>query len=251
MKVLIVGYGRMGKEIEKILLSRSHEVTARIDPKEAADGSALSSEHASRSDIAIDFSHPSGVWGNIEFYLKHRLSAVIGTTGWEGRREEAERRCVQVEGSLLWGNNFSIGAHLFFYLAAEAARLIRDLPDYDIAVWEAHHNKKADSPSGTALTTAQRILQNLPRKTRLLTTASEGVIDPQTLHVASLRIGAEPGLHEVVLDSPQDQITLRHHARGRQGFAQGAVLAAEWLSGRRGFFSVEDFIHDRYFNSKE
>ncbi len=251
MRALIVGYGRMGKEVEKLLHARSHSVAMRIDPREAADAPSLDAAHVGLSDVAIDFSHPAGVWNNIQFYLRQGLPAVIGTTGWEANREEARQLCEKSGGSLLWGNNFSIGAHLFFFLAGEAARLIEHLPDYDIAVWEAHHNKKADSPSGTALTTAQRILDNLSRKKHLLTTASEGVISPDALHVASVRVGSEPGLHEVILDSPQDQISLRHHARGRQGFAQGAVLAAEWLLGKKGFFRVEDFIQDRYFSPKE
>lgn len=251
MRALIAGYGRMGKEVERALVARGHAVAARVDPHEAADARALSADLVRGADVVIDFSHPSGVWDNIRLYIEAGVPAVIGTTGWEAHREEARQLCLERKGALLWGNNFSIGAHLFFHLAGEAARLIRNLPDYDIGVWECHHNKKADSPSGTALTTAERILRNLDRKSRILTTPPEGPIAPEALHVASVRVGSEPGLHEVVLDSPQDQITLRHHARGRQGFAVGAVAAAEWLLGRTGFYQVEDFIQDRYFSPKK
>jgi len=251
MRVLITGYGRMGKEIEKVLLSRGHQVAVRIDPNEVADVKDLTPEIFSLGDVVIDFSHPSSVWNNIQLYLKSGIAAVIGTTGWDAHRDEAQRLCQDTNGALLWGNNYSIGAHLFFYLVGKVAQLINNLPEYDIGVWECHHNKKADSPSGTALTVAKKIVENLPRKTKFLTTASEGIIAPDTLHVASIRLGSEFGLHEVIVDSPQDQISIRHHARGRQGFATGAVLGAEWLLGKKGFFSVEDFIHDQYFSGKE
>lgn len=247
MKVLLSGYGRMGREVEAILLGRGHTIAARVDPASPdADADRLSPELMQKADMAIDFSHPSAVWGNIQTFLNARLPAVIGTTGWEDKKPEAAALCAEKKTALLWGYNFSVGAHLFFAVIAEAARLVSVLDDYDVALWETHHNKKADSPSGTALTAAERLLAHLPKKKRLLVNASEGVIDPEVLHIGSLRVGSEPGLHEAVFDSLFDTVTVRHHARTRTGFAKGSVLAAEWLQGKTGFFSVDDVFRERF-----
>ncbi len=246
MRILLSGYGKMGREVEKILLERGHSVSSRVDPIVECDSKTLTSKLFVESDIVIDFSHPSSVWQNIQTYLNAGIPSVIGTTGWESHRDEARKLCLEKKGTFLWGSNFSIGAHLFFTLVGEAARIINTIEDYDIALWENHHNQKAESPSGTALTTAKKILDNLPRKTHMMTNRSDSKIDPSALHVASLRVGAEPGLHEVVIDGPADTLRIQHHTRNRSSLAKGSVLAAEWLEGKQGFFSVEDFISERF-----
>ncbi|MEI8094742.1 MAG: 4-hydroxy-tetrahydrodipicolinate reductase [Spirochaetales bacterium] len=247
MKVLIVGYGRMGHEVESALLQRGHQVVARIDRSPGlGDATELSSELLRSADAAIEFSLPEGVVDNIRSYAQAGVPAVIGTTGWEAHREEARAVVEGNKASLVYGSNFSLGAHLFFRLVGQAAAMIQELPEYDILLTEWHHKLKKDSPSGTALTTASRILASLPRKTSLVTDRLDRAIEPHELHVASVRGGSIPGIHQVLLDSVADTVEITHTARSRSGFALGAVLAAEWLTSTRktGFLSVDEFAQE-------
>ncbi len=236
----------MGREIEAVLLRRGHRVTARIDPeRQDADAAECTPEMADEADTAIEFALRSGVAANARFYAEHGLSAVVGTTGWEDTRDEV-KRLVEEKGTLgyIWGANFSIGAHILFALTEKAARIADKLPDYDIMAYELHHGKKKDSPSGTALRIGERILENTDRKKRIITEKLDRRIEADELHIASVRGGSIPGIHTVLLDSPADTIEVRHTARNRSGFALGAVLAAEWVADKKGFFQVEDFIKD-------
>ncbi len=245
MNVLIVGYGGMGREIERILSERGHVVSGRIDPAGGAGvETKMSQKLLEEAEVAIEFAQGAGVVDNARAYAKAGLPAVVGTTGWDDRRAEVKRIVEGEQGTYLWGSNYSIGAHLFFNLVERAAALINAIPEYDIMLMEAHHNRKQDSPSGTALTAAQKILDASERKKRIVDTKLDRRIEPDELHVASLRGGSIPGIHTVLLDSPADTIEIRHSARSRSGFALGAVMAAEWLPGKRGFLSVEDFISD-------
>lgn len=246
MKVIIIGYGRMGKEVEEVLTRRNHVVAARIDPaREEADAPTCTLELARSADVAIEFALADGVYANAEVYAEAGLSAVVGTTGWEERREEV-RRIVEKSGSMgyLWGSNFSIGAHILFALTEKIARIGEKLPDYDIMAYELHHAMKKDSPSGTALRIGEKILSNMNRKKRIVTEKLSRKIEEDELHIASVRGGSIPGIHTVLLDSPADTIEIRHTARSRGGFALGAVLAAEWINDKKGFFEVEEFIKD-------
>ncbi len=246
MKVLIVGYGNMGREIETVLSKRNHEIVARIDPvQEYADGAACTAAWSEEADVAIEFALQSSVLSNARFYADNGLSAVVGTTGWENERE-AVRTIIEEHGTIgyLWGANFSIGAHILFALTEKIAQIGEKLPEYDIMAYELHHSKKKDSPSGTALRLGDKILSNMSRKKRIVTDKLDRRIGEDELHIASVRGGAIPGIHTVLLDSPADTIELRHTARNRSGFALGAVLAAEWIVGKGGFFQVEDFIKD-------
>jgi 4-hydroxy-tetrahydrodipicolinate reductase len=249
MNVLIVGYGRMGHEVEAILQARGHQVSARIDKTPGVgDATELSSEILRSSQAVIEFSLPEGVIDHVRAYAAAGLPAVVGTTGWNDRKADAKTIVEGYQAALIHGNNFSLGAHMFFQLVERAAAMIADLPEYDIMVTEWHHKLKKDSPSGTALTTADRILRNLPRKTEINTGRLDRAIHDKELHVASVRGGSIPGIHEVLLDSVADSIEIKHTARNRQGFALGSVLAAEWLAARpqSGFVDVEEFAR-QYF----
>jgi 4-hydroxy-tetrahydrodipicolinate reductase len=249
MNILIVGYGRMGHEVEAILEARGHRVAARVDSKPgAADATEVSSELLRSAEAVIEFSLPEAVLGHVRQYAAAGLPAVVGTTGWEDLKPEAKTIVEGYQASLIHGNNFSLGAHMFFQLVEKAAAMIADLPEYDIMVTEWHHRLKKDSPSGTALSTADRILRALPRKTEVNSGRIDRAIRDEELHVASVRGGWIPGIHQVMVDSVADTIEVRHTARNRQGFALGSVLAAEWLAARpqAGFLDVEEFAR-QYF----
>jgi len=251
MNVLIMGYGKMGHEMEAVLRERGHRIVARIDEKPGLGDATIPTEkHLTEAEVAIEFSQPPAVVPNAKLYAKAKIPAVVGTTGWKASEEEVKRIVLDAGIAYLRASNFSIGAHLFFALAEEAARMIQSLPQYDVLLYEIHHNQKKDSPSGTALTAADRILHALPRKKRIVTEKLDRKIEPDELHVASVRGGAVPGIHTVLLDSEADTIEITHSARSRKGFALGAVLAAEWIIGKKGFLSVEAFIKDLFLKGR-
>jgi 4-hydroxy-tetrahydrodipicolinate reductase len=245
MRIAIVGYGSMGREIERVLLDRGHEVSARVDPVlKTADSAALTEDIARRSDAAIEFSHAEAVMDNARAYARFGLNAVVGTTGWYARLEELAKIVSGSPIGYLYGSNFSIGAHLFFALVAAATELSNPCPEYDLMGWEVHHKRKKDSPSGTALTISRVITGASNRKKKVVTERLDRAPAADELHFASVRGGEVPGTHTVLLDSAFDTIELTHRARSRGGFALGAVRAAEWLQGRKGVFEVNDFIRD-------
>lgn len=245
MNILLVGYGRMGREIEQVLTGRGHTVHSRVDPENfQADASSLETITGS-PDCAIEFAGPEGVVENARWYTDRGVPAVVGTTGWEARREQVRSIVESGNSGYLWGANFSVGANLFFALVEAAGALMDRFEDYDPMLLETHHRGKKDSPSGTALEAARRLLSVSSRKSEVVTEALQRQIEPHELHVASMRGGSVPGVHELSFDSPFDTITVSHKARTRSGFALGSVLAAEWLIGRRGFFSIDDFFADR------
>ncbi|AFG38240.1 4-hydroxy-tetrahydrodipicolinate reductase [Spirochaeta africana] len=248
MKIGIVGYGRMGRLIREICLERGHTVPLVVDPnlQQAPHRSALADDLARANlnsvECVIDFSLPEAVLGNIEKYAENKTPAVIGTTGWEDKRDAVQTLIDQSGSSLLYGSNFSVGANIFFAMTARLAELINHFPQYDMLMHEFHHRHKKDSPSGTALTAAEHILQNLERKNEIQRETLQRSIEPQELHVTATRGGDIPGLHMVLADSSEDTLELRHTARNRRGFALGAVLAAEWLHGKQGFFSFDEYF---------
>ena len=245
MKVAIVGYGGMGLEVEKVLRDRGHEVSARVDPVHpSADARELTEGIARDSDMAIEFSHAAAVLENARQYARWGLSSVTGTTGWFAKLDELKKILDGSKIGYLYGSNFSIGAHLFFALAAAATQLANPCPEYDLMGYEIHHKRKKDSPSGTALTLARIVTANSSRKTRVVTDRLDRAPAPDELHIASIRGGDEPGTHTLLLDSPFDTIEITHRARSRGGFALGAVRAAEWLAGRKGLFEINDFIRE-------
>ena len=193
MKVAIIGYGGMGREVEKVLRDRGHEITARVDPREkGADASVLTEKIASASDVGIEFSHADAVLDNARACVKLGLSAVVGTTGWFAKLDELKKILDGGKIGYLYGSNFSIGAHLFFALAAAATELANPCPEYDIMGWEVHHKRKKDSPSGTALTLARIVTGRSVRKTKVVTGGWDRAIEPDELHIASVRGGEVP-----------------------------------------------------------
>ena len=245
MRILLVGYGSMGREIEKVLVSRGHTVSAIVDPVNS-DIKELSAALLEQADAVIDFSVPSSVEKNCSIYTKGKTPVVMGTTGWEAVREKIKQDVEKSEMGFMWGSNFSIGAHMFFSLVEKAAEMINPLPEYDIMLHEFHHKRKKDSPSGTALTTAERILKNNDRKTEIVTQCLDRQIKENELHVSSTRGGEIPGIHKVLLDSAFDTVEISHNARSRCGFALGAVMAAEWMENKKGFRAVEEFIKELF-----
>ena len=243
MKVMIVGYGRMGKEVEGVLTQRGHEVSGIVDVRKAPDISPEIDESlASRCDVAIEFSAPDAVLGNAEKYVEYGINAVVGTTGWYSELETLKKILSSGSIGYMYGSNFSIGAQLFFKIISYASGLFEPFEQYDIMGYEIHHKRKKDSPSGTARSIARLILDNNKRYDRVTTDKLDRPLQEGELHFASLRGGEIPGIHTVLVDSLADTITLSHSARSRAGFALGAVLAAEWLAGKKGLFTVEDFI---------
>ena len=252
MRVAIVGYGRMGREVEAALAERDHEAVLLVDPLFAdgagdatgpARASDLTAARLSGCDVAIEFSLAAGVLEHAGVYAEAGVPAVIGTTGWLDQLD-AVRDAIGSRTGLVHGSNFSVGAHLFFRVAAYAGRLVAGLEEYDLLIHEMHHRGKKDSPSGTALTLAERVLEAVPRKARIETARLDRAPEADELHVSSSRGGAIPGTHTLYLDSAADTVEVRHQARTRGGFALGAVRAAEWIRDRTGVFPVETFIDE-------
>jgi 4-hydroxy-tetrahydrodipicolinate reductase len=234
----------MGREIEAVLADRGHKVISRVDPAGFGDVTEVTDGLLADADGVLEFALADGIADRITTYVRSGKPVVIGTTGWQDFTDEAKSLCESQDGSILWGSNFSIGAHLFFRFTAAAAKLVNRTEDYDVALVEYHHDKKADYPSGTAITAAEGILKNLDRKERIIKDLPDGPIPPEELQVASVRVGSVPGIHEMRMDSPVDFLTIRHEARGRGGLALGAVRGLEWLQGRRGWYEADDFIDD-------
>lgn len=246
MKIAIIGYGKMGHAIAEAARLQGIGISSIIDPmSEGATHKSLSEESLSGADVAVDFSTPASAPGNIELASSAGKSMVVGTTGWYEHIEDA-RKAVQEHGTgLVYSPNFSIGVNLFFRIVKDASALIDKFPNYDPFVYEMHHRQKTDAPGGTAKMLADIVVKNVSRKKRLAFDRIDGrKIDPEELHVASIRAGYLPGTHVVGFDGEADTIELRHTARSRSGFAEGALTAAKWINGRKGFYTLEDVISD-------
>lgn len=243
MKIALVGTGQMGAAVEAVASERGHSVVSRFDSKrplaEAEGPGALGG-----ADVVIDFSLPSVVVGHLERYCDWNVAAVVGTTGWDDRIEAVRARVAASEAALLHAPNFSLGVALLVRALRGITPLLEQLPEYDVYVHEVHHTRKVDSPSGTALHLARVLVDGLSRKERIETETRHERIAPEALHVSSTRAGSVVGHHTVGLDSPYDALTFTHDAKNRRGFAFGAVRAAEWLPGRRGFYTLDDLLAD-------
>ncbi|MCK5344131.1 MAG: 4-hydroxy-tetrahydrodipicolinate reductase [Candidatus Heimdallarchaeota archaeon] len=234
---LIGGSGKMGHAIDEVVEETSHKIVATFDIDKP-----LSSETILDCEVLIDFSIASVLEANLDIALQKSVPFVTGTTGWYDQIKSFKDKVDKANGSFLYASNFSIGILLFHKLLARTAELYSPFSQYDFAIHEIHHNKKADSPSGTALTLAGEVLKNLPGKTDLQISNPPAKIAPDKLQVSSSRVGSVPGTHTLYVESPQDSVEVIHRARGRAGFASGAIKAAEWIISRKGFYSMDDMI---------
>ncbi|MBS1910757.1 MAG: 4-hydroxy-tetrahydrodipicolinate reductase [Bacteroidetes bacterium] len=238
LRVALIGYGRMGREIAGLAPDHDVSIAARFD----AD-TPLGTEPGADFDVAVEFTRPDAAPANIRRVLEWNRPVVVGTTGWLGELESIRADVARHGGRLLYGSNFSIGVNIFLSLIRTAGTLFNEYAMYDAAVHEIHHTRKADSPSGTAISIADVLLATLARKSRMLAEPAHGPIDPHDLHVSSQRIGTTVGTHTVTFDSEADTVELTHRAKNRTGFALGALLAARWLVAQpAGLYRFEDIF---------
>jgi len=236
MKITLSGYGKMGKEIEQIALQNNHTISAVLDKHEDWK---IHQKIISGSDVIIDFSQPDVVVSNIKQAFKLNIPVVVGTTGWDNQKEEIHQLCLANNQALFVASNFSIGVNIFFEINTFLAKFMDHYPQYHPTIEEVHHTQKLDKPSGTAIELAKQILEQISRKSAY-TLNSE--IKPSELMILSKRIEDTPGTHQVTYSSDVDQIEIKHTAHSRKGFASGAVMAAEWLVGKKGCFGMKDLL---------
>lgn len=243
-KIALIGYGRMGQEIHQTISSRQWPEPCIVDPKKERVYESVDDLIGRGVQVCIEFTAPDQAAKNIIACVKAGLPVISGTTGWEKDRALVEEAVRESNGACLHASNFSIGVYLFQRISVFAASLLADFEQYDIALHEVHHSLKKDAPSGTALTLAGSVLAAYPRKSGIATELPDGPVDPASLYITSTRVGSVIGEHQLIADSEADSIALTHHAKGRQGFVEGALLAAQWIYDKRGFFTLEDMIHD-------
>lgn len=229
------GYGKMGREIESIALDRQHSVVLKIGSTNRAP---LTSEELRKADVVIEFSTPHTALDNIRFCLEAGVPVVVGTTGWHNELDQVRELTARHNGALFYASNFSPGVNLFFRLNSYLAQLMNNYPNYDVEIEEIHHIHKLDKPSGTAISIAKQIVEKLDRK-QGWSTAEAGT---DKVFIRDLREGEVPGTHSVKYHSAIDDVEIMHKAHNRRGFAMGAVLAAEFLAGKKGVFTMDDLI---------
>ena len=246
MKIALLGYGKMGKIIEKIAVDRKHEIVLKIN---SSNPDELTLENLQKADAAIEFSTPATALPNINLCIEAGVPVIAGTTGWYSKIDEVRQLCNENDGALAYGTNFSVGVNVFFHVNRVLAGLMNSYPYYDVQVEEIHHTQKLDSPSGTAITIAEGIIENIAAKknwTNVLVTddnRADETVKSGELLIESYRMDSVPGTHTVIYDSEVDSIEFKHTAHNRNGFALGAVLAAEWLKDRKGFHPVTDMFN--------
>jgi 4-hydroxy-tetrahydrodipicolinate reductase len=236
MKIALIGYGKMGRAIEAVALQRGHEIVLKIDLDNAAD---LTAVNLRKADTAIEFTGPHSAFGNVMKCLEYGVPLVCGSTGWLDRLAEATAYCNAQNGCFLYASNFSVGVNIFFEVNKRLAELMNAHPGYAISLEEIHHTQKKDAPSGTAVTLAEQVLERVLRKKKWVNQASD---NPQELPIISKRIDPAAGTHTVTYQSDIDTIAITHTAHNRQGFATGAVLAAEFVNGKKGIYSMKEVL---------
>jgi 4-hydroxy-tetrahydrodipicolinate reductase len=232
MKIALFGYGKMGKEIEQIALQRGHEIVLKINEGEQYD--------ISIADIAIDFSVPNAALSNIVSCFKNNVPVISGTTGWLDDFDKAIDVCKENNGSFIYASNFSIGVNIFFELNKQLAKMMSSQEEYSINVEEIHHTKKLDTPSGTAITLAEGIINNTSKRDWQL---KETQINAETILIEAKRVPDVPGTHIISYESQIDSIEIKHTAHNRKGFALGAIIAAEWLNHKIGIYTMKDVLN--------
>lgn len=236
MNIALIGYGKMGREIEKIARERGHNVVCTIDVNE---NDKFNSPEFKNADVAIEFTSPKSAVANYRKAFAANIPVVSGTTGWLENLDELKRECVQNGKTFFYASNFSLGVNVFFALNAHLAKIMNQFPDYDVRMEETHHIHKLDVPSGTAITLAEGIIENIGHKQKW---ELENAVSADSLAIKSFREGEVPGIHTVIYESEVDSIRITHDAKSRKGFALGAVLAAEFTKGRKGFLGMGDLL---------
>lgn len=236
MNIVLIGYGKMGQAIEAVATSRGHQIVARITRSNEDD---LKEGKLHDADLAIEFTGPDSALKNVKACMEHGLPVVCGSTGWNKQLPQAKEKCLATNTAFLQTSNFSIGVNIFFEINKQLAAMMNDWPEYDVSIKEVHHTAKKDAPSGTAITLAEQITDNLKRKSHWHKEASS---DPALIPVYAERTDEVPGTHFVRYTSDIDDIELIHTAHSRKGFALGAVLAAEYIQHRKGIFTMRDVL---------
>lgn len=230
MKIALLGYGKMGQAIEKIALQRGHEIVLKKSINDTFDG-------LENADVAIDFSAPDSAVNHITESLNKKIPIVSGTTGWLERYDKMKNLCQAKNGSFIYASNFSLGVNLFFKLNENLAQLMKNFDGYQVNMEEIHHTQKLDAPSGTAISLAEQIIQH-----SAYTSWQLGQTQDKAIGIEAKRIENVPGTHSVTYTSGIDEIEIKHTAHSREGFAQGAVIAAEWIIGKNGIFTMKDVL---------
>lgn len=228
MKIALIGHGAMGQLVAKLAKEQGHEIGVTLTSRDAGRTAEDLAAEMGRCDVAIDFSLPAAVPKNLELCMLANVPLVEGTTGWQPNRNELGPRVEEADGAMVYGANFSVGAHVFFCIAAAAAEFFQNLESYDVYIEEAHHKRKLDAPSGTAIKLGEIVANHLGRD----------------VPISSTRAGHIPGTHRVGFDSRADHITLEHVARSREGFADGALMAAKWIIGRKGVYEFTEVFDE-------
>jgi 4-hydroxy-tetrahydrodipicolinate reductase len=237
MKIALIGYGKMGKAIQQIALRRGHHITYRIDYQ---DKSLLTQLSPQSVDIAIEFSQPEAAYNNIYTCLQQSIPIISGTTGWLIHKPAIEQYCQEMQGTFFYAANFSLAVQLLFKLNTLLAKYMNRLSDYAVSIEETHHITKKDQPSGTSIQLAEDIIKNLPIKTKWTNTATEA---PDTVGIISQRISDSLGTHIINYSSNLESLEIKHTAHSRASFAQGVILVAEWIQGRKGVLGMDDFLN--------
>ena len=244
MNILLLGYGKMGRAVEQVALERGHQIAGCINIDNVGD---LDRIQPTDVDAVIEFSSPESAVTNLTYCFERGWPVVCGTTGWLSHRADVEALCQAKNGAFFYASNYSIGVNLFFRLNKTLAQFMRNYPSYQVSMTEIHHTEKKDAPSGTAITLAEGLIKQLPHKRRWAVNETEGepvaVNNEDAIEIKSLREGTVPGTHTIRYDSVVDQIEISHVAHSREGFALGAVVAAEWLVGREGVFGMDDLLN--------
>ena len=231
MNIALFGYGKMGKTIERIAISRGHNIVAKIDIDRA-------DYDISKADVAIDFSVPTEAFNNINICFKKGIPIISGTTGWLKNYDKALENCKKYNGAFIYASNYSLGVNLFFELNSQLAKMMRNFNDYNINIEETHHTQKLDAPSGTAITLAEGIIANSDKENWSLDVTE----NQKTIPIVARRIENVPGTHIVNYTSSVDEIEIKHTAKNRDGFALGAIIAAEWIKDKKGVFTMKDVL---------
>jgi len=236
MKIALIGYGKMGKAIEEIAVSKGHEIVLKIDANNTSD---FTKENIQKANVAIEFTGPDTAFENISKCIQWSVPVISGSTGWLAHFEKAKKLCEEKKGCLLYASNFSIGVNLFFEINKQLAALMEPYDNYDVSMTETHHTEKKDAPSGTAISLAEQILAKIGRKNKWVNEPSN---EASNLIIRSERIDPAPGTHSISYDSPIDSIEITHTAHTRKGFAAGAVIAAEFANQKIGIFAMKDVL---------